>query len=86
MGGWSGEIFLHTLTCSGDDLYPLLSFGTHNSSLDSAMEWKLRHSAPLEMLFPLASLLDKVKIFRFWPKTMDYSPWLFFFLGVKKKL
>ena len=20
----------------------------------------------------------KVKIFRFWPKTMDYSPWFFF--------
>ena len=33
----------------------------------------LRHSAPLEMLFPMVSLFAKVKIFRFWPKTMDYN-------------
>ena len=41
------------------------------------------HSAPLEMLFPLVSLLAKVKIFRFRPKTMDYSPW-FHFCETKK--
>ena len=33
----------------------------------------LHYSAPLEMLFPLVSFFDAVKIFRFWPKTMDYS-------------
>ena len=35
-------MFLHTFvrTCSGDDLYPLLSFGTHNSSLEGSMELK----------------------------------------------
>ena len=27
----------------------------------------------------------EVKIFRFWPKTMDYSPW-FYFLESKKVL
>ena len=26
----------------------------------------------------MISFLTKVKIFRFWPKTMDYSPWVFF--------
>ena len=26
----------------------------------------------------MISLLAKVKISRFWPKTMDYSPWFFF--------
>ena len=44
----------------------------------------LRYSAPFEMLFPLVSLSAKVKIFRFWPKTMDYSPWFFF--GSPKKV
>ena len=38
----------------------------------------LHHSAPLEMLFPMASFFDELKIFRFWPKTMDYSPWFDF--------
>ena len=33
----------------------------------------LHHSAPLEMLFLMVSTLTKVKIFRFWPKTMDYN-------------
>ena len=26
----------------------------------------------------MVSLLAKVKIFRFWPKTMDYNPWFDF--------
>ena len=43
----------------------------------------LRHSAPFEMLFPLVSLSAKVKFFRFWPKTMDYSPWVFFWQSGK---
>ena len=25
----------------------------------------------------MISFLTKVKFFRFWPKTMDYSPWFF---------
>ena len=29
--------------------------------------------APLEMYFSLVSFLAKVKIFSFWPKTVDYS-------------
>ena len=33
----------------------------------------------------MVSFLAKVKIFRFWPKTMDYSPW-FDFSGPKKVL
>ena len=36
---------------------------------------KLKYSppAPLEAYFSLVSFLAKVKIFGFWPKTMDYS-------------
>ena len=26
----------------------------------------------------MVSFFDKVKIFRFWPKTMDYNPWFDF--------
>ena len=33
----------------------------------------------------MVSFLAKVKIFRFWPKTMDYSLW-FYFWGSKKNL
>ena len=33
----------------------------------------------------MVSFLAKVKIFRFWPKTMDYSPW-FHFWELKKGL
>ena len=36
------------------------------------------------MLFPLVSLFAKVKISRFWPKTMDYSQ--VFFFGESKKV
>ena len=35
--------------------------------------WNLCHSAPLQTPFHMVSLLAKVKIFRFWPKTMDYN-------------
>ena len=44
----------------------------------------LRHSAPLQMLFQMAFFSDNVKIFRFWPKTMDYNPWFDF--GSPKKV
>ena len=33
----------------------------------------LRHSVPLEMPFHMVSFFAEVKIFRFWPKTMDYN-------------
>ena len=33
----------------------------------------LRHSVPLEMPFHMVSFFAKLKIFRFWPKTMDYN-------------
>ena len=42
-------------------------------------QWKVlrslnfRHSVPPEMHFNMVSFLAKVKIFRFWPKTMDYN-------------
>ena len=47
------------------------------------MELKFCHSAPLEIPFLMVSFLAKVKIFRFWPKIMDYSPW--FDVCVSKK-
>ena len=31
----------------------------------------------------MVSFFDKVKIFRFWPKTMDYSPWFDFWESEK---
>ena len=37
------------------------------------MKLNLHHSAPLEMLFPMASFFPEFGSFRFWPKTMDYS-------------
>ena len=35
------NVLTHICTCSGGDLYPLLSFSTHNSSLEGATELKL---------------------------------------------
>ena len=32
----------------------------------------------------MVSFLAKVKIFRFWQKTMDYNPWFDFFGSPKK--
>ena len=40
MEKWSLNVFAHICTCSGDVLYPLLSFHTHNSSLEGAVELK----------------------------------------------
>ena len=37
------------------------------------MKLRFSSSAPLQMYFSLVSFLPKVKIFSFWPKTMDYS-------------
>ena len=53
-----------------------ISFRTHNSSLEGAMKIKLCHSAPLEIPFTMISLFAKIQTFRYWQKTMDYSPWL----------
>ena len=50
----------------------------HNSPLEGATMLELYHSAPLEMLFPMTSFFEELEIFRFWPKTMDYSPWFDF--------
>ena len=36
----------------------------------------LRHSAAYEMPFPMLCYFAGIKNFRFWLKTMDYSPWL----------
>ena len=33
----------------------------------------LCHSAALEVLFLMVSFFAEVEIFRFWPKTMDYT-------------
>ena len=43
----------------------------------------LCHSAPLEMLFPMNFFFAEVKLFIFWPKTMDYSPWFHFWESKK---
>ena len=40
MEKWSLNVFTHICTCSSDVLYPFLSFHTHNSSLEGAMELK----------------------------------------------
>ena len=40
---------------------------------EGAMKPRFSSSAPLQMYFSLESFLAKVKIFSFWPKTMDYS-------------
>ena len=50
-----------------------ISLCAHNSSLEGAMELKFVHSVPLEVPFPMASFFAGIKLFRFWPKTMDYS-------------
>ena len=47
------------------------------------MKLKFMHSAPLEMPFPMVAFFNTVKIFRFWPKTMDYSPWFDFWESKK---
>ena len=42
------------------------------------MKLKFCQTARLEVCYRLGSFLAKVKIFRFWPKTMDYNPWFDF--------
>ena len=42
------------------------------------MQLKFCHSARLEVCYRLVPYFAKVEIFRFWPKTMDYSPWFHF--------
>ena len=37
------------------------------------MELKFFHTAHLVVFYCLESCFAKVKIFRFWPKTMDYN-------------
>ena len=46
------------------------------------MKLKFCQTAHLEVCYRLVSFPPKVKNFRFWPKTMDYSPWF----GVPKKV
>ena len=48
------------------------------------MKLKFCQTARLEVCYRLVSLFAKVKIFRFWPKTMDYNPWFDF--GSPKKV
>ena len=42
------------------------------------MKLKFCHSARLEVCYCLVSFFAEVKIFNFWIKTMDYSPWFDF--------
>ena len=43
------------------------------STVEGAMKLKFCHSVPLEMCYCLVLFFAEVKIFRFWPKTMDYN-------------
>ena len=60
-------------------LVAVTSFTHYYLSALITPQWKvlrslnLRHSVALEMPFNMVSFLAKVKIFRFWPKTMDYN-------------
>ena len=47
------------------------------------MKLKFSHSARLEVCYCLVSFFAEVKIFNFWPKTMDYSPWFYFWESEK---
>ena len=47
-----------------------ISLRTHNSSLEGVTKL---NSAPLNMLFPTVPLFAKIKIFRFWPKTIPWT-------------
>ena len=42
------------------------------------MKLKFCQTARLEVCYRLESFFAKVKIFRFWAKTMDYNPWFDF--------
>ena len=43
------------------------------STVEGVMKLNLRHSVPLEMPFHMVSFLAEIKLFSFWPKTMDYN-------------
>ena len=47
------------------------------------MKLKFCQTARLEVCYRLESFTTKVKIFRFWPKTMDYNPWFDFWRSEK---
>ena len=42
------------------------------------MKLKFCPTARREVFYRVISFFAKVKIFRFWPKTMDYNPWFDF--------
>ena len=76
------EVTVSQLRVCGDIYYvfgriefmrPWLSFLTHNSSMESAMELKCMPFGFLLMPFLTLSCLARIEIFRFWPKTMDYT-------------
>ena len=46
------------------------------------MKLKFCQTARLDVCYHLEYFFPEVKIFRFWPKTMDYNPG-FFFLAVR---
>ena len=58
-----------------DDLYHVYNIfagiGTHNSSLEGAMKLKFVPFCSSSDALSYGILFAKVKIFRFWPKTMD---------------
>ena len=41
--------------------------------MECTVKMKFLNSALLEMYFSMGTFLVEVNIFRFWPKTMDYS-------------
>ena len=47
------------------------------------MKPKFCQTARLEVCYRLESFTAEVKIFRFWPKTMDYNPWIDFWRSEK---
>ena len=47
------------------------------------MKLKFCETARLEVCYRLESFTAKVKIFRFWPNTMDYNPWFDFWRSEK---
>ena len=49
------------------------------------MKLKVCQTARLEVCYRLEAFIAEVKIFRYWPKTMDYNPW-FDFWESKKSL
>ena len=52
-----------------------ISFRTHNSSLEGATELKFTLKRSSFHALSDGILFAEVKFFRFWLKTMDYSPW-----------